>query len=405
MLLAMAWRNIWRNQRRTLITVLALTLGVTAVVVIHSYRESTYTALISEITAGLVGHLQVHGRGYQADPEIANVVREPALVEAELKSALPDAKPLRRVLGYGLAGVVESSSAALVLGIQPEREREGQGLLIIEQGRDLAAEPAKEAVLGRDLAQQLSAVPNAELVLVGQAADGSLANDRYTIVGIADAGSAEMNGSAVFLHLRDAQEFFGLGKGVHQIIVQLPAAGEDVSLPLASLRGALDLTALEVLSWSDILPELKATMAQKRRAQHLVDLVVILIVGLGVLNAMTMSTFERTRELGVLAALGTRRRRLLGLIVTEALLTGLLGCVAGIAIALAIIYGQGTLSLGGFSSGDMMGVHFPAAIRLGVQCQALVSAAATAFVTVLAGGLWPAIRASRQKPVEAIRHV
>jgi len=405
MLLSLAWRNIWRNKRRTLITVTALALGVTAIVSIHSYRESVYSVLVQEITAGLVGDLQVHGKGYQADPEIATVVHQPELVEATLAKALPHSKPMRRVVGYVLAASGEASTAALVVGFQPDREQGNQSPLTLTAGHNLADVPHKEAVIGRELAQQLSAQPGSELVLVGQGADGSVANDRFTIVGVADAGSAELNASAVFLHVADAQDFFALGDGVNQIIVHLAASEEDVTAPETSLKSALDLNTLEVLSWNEILPELRNTMTQKRQQQHFVDLVVILIVGLGVLNAMTMSTFERTRELGVLAALGTRRRRLLALIFCEALLQGLVGCVAGTALAAGIVFSLGTIHLGAMSQNDIMGVRFPAVVVMKIYGTGVISAAATAFLTVTAGGLWPAIRASRLEPVEAMRHV
>lgn len=405
MLLSLAWRNIWRNKRRTLITLTALSLGVAAIAFIHSYRESVYAVLVRDITAGLVGDLQVHGKGYQADPDTTTVVHQPELVEATLAKALPASKPMRRVVGYVLAASGDASSAGLVIGFQPDREQGNQSPLTLEAGHNLDAAAHKEAVIGRELAQQLSAHPGSELVLVGQGADGSVANDRFTIVGVADAGSAEMNASAVFLHLTDAQDFFALGDGVNQIIVHLAASEEDVAEPEASLKGALDLNTLEVLGWNEILPELKGTMTQKRQQQHIIDLVVILIVGLGVLNAMTMSTFERTRELGVLAALGTRRRRLLGLIVTEALLQGLVGCIAGTALAAGILYGLGTIHLGAMSNNDIMGVRFPPVVTMRLYGMGVISAAATAFLTVTAGGLWPAFRASRLKPVEAIRHV
>ena len=108
------------------------------------------------------------------------------------------------------------------------------------------------------------------MILVGQAADGSLANDRYTVAGTADAGSSEANQTTVFMRLADAQSFFGLGEGVHQIIVRLPTDDEDLSRPVSLLRGALDLSALEVLPWTEILPELKGALDAKRQ-EHAPD--------------------------------------------------------------------------------------------------------------------------------------
>jgi putative ABC transport system permease protein len=118
MLIAMAWRNVWRNARRSLITMSALTLGVAGVVGIYSYRESANEFILRDVTAGLVGHLQVHGRGYQEAPSISTVVANPVQVEAALKGALPGAKSERRVIGAGLAGSGNRSAPVSVLGVQ-----------------------------------------------------------------------------------------------------------------------------------------------------------------------------------------------------------------------------------------------------------------------------------------------
>jgi len=403
MLLRMAWRNVWRNQRRTLITLSTLTFGVMAIVFTESFQSSFYQQLQELITSGLLGHLQVHGAGYQNEPDIATVVRDPLDIEAKIKGAVPGATTERRVLGYALAGAGDTSSAALVLGVEPEREASAP-LFTIHKGRDLGAGPARSAVLGTEMAATQGATVGGEVILLGQAADGSVANDRYTVVGIGDAGSAEMNSSAVLLSLADAQDFFALGNGVHQILVRLPSEQDDLTAPLNAVRGAVDVKTNEVLSWSQMLPEMKGTMEAKKRSVHIVDFVVFLIVGLGVLNTMTMATFERTHELGVLASLGTRRSSLLGLILTEALIQGVIGFVLGLAIAVPLLHAVSGAGFAGMSGTDILGVRFPSSITVHVVGASVASAAFTALSTVLVGALWPAIRASRLSPVQATRY-
>jgi len=403
-LLKLAWRNIWRNRRRTIISLLALAMGVMAIVALHSFRIATNDEMIRSITRGLVGDLQVHGAGYQDAPEMATMVPDPARVEAEIATALPSARLEQRVLGAGLASAADVATAVLITGIEPDAPGT-RGLLAIEQGRGLAPAPGHEAVIGRGLAQELGVGPGGELVVVGQAADGSVANDRFTVVGTADTGSAEGDASAVFLHLADAQELFALEGGVHQIIVRLPDDA-DPAAAARRLRRSVDVASLEVLPWSEILPELQSAMAAKARNMRLVDVIVFLIVALGVLNTMTMSTFERTRELGVLASLGTRRRRILAMILLETVLLGLLGFAAGVALAFALLQGLGTTHLGGLGGGtDIMGARVPETIRLTVRAAPVASAAVISLLTVVAGGVLPALRASRLKPVEALRHV
>lgn len=404
MLLQMAWRNLLRNGRRTLLTLSALALGVCAIVTGGSYNESIWSKTILQITESQVGHLQIHGAGWQAEPELGNVVADPAAVEARVAKALPGARLAQRVLGYGLAGTEAQSAAVLVMGIQPEREPSGSGPLTIVRGRALSTGTAGEVVLGRALAEQLEVQPGSELVLLGQAVDGSTANDRYTVVGLADAGSDELDATAVFLNLADAQAFFGLEGGVHQMLVRLLAEEQDVSSHLEALHGALDLAKLEGLSWDQMLPELKTVIEQKRQGQYGIAAIVFLIVALGVFNAMTMSTFERTREFGVMASLGTRRSGIRRLVVTEALLLGLVGLAVGVALAAGLTAAIGTVELG-MMKGDMIGIRMPSVFTLRLYPQAILNATVTVLLTVVAGGLWPAWRASRLEPVEATRYV
>jgi putative ABC transport system permease protein len=397
-LLALSWRNLWRNWRRTVITLTALAFGVAAIIGLRSYRESTFTQLIQTITTQLVGHIQVHGKGYQEAPEIGNVVTSPETIEAAIAGALPGVRAERRVLGGGLAGAKENSAGVMVSGLQP-----GTGTYALRGGRHFADPPAAEAVIGVDLAEQLGVAPGGEIVLLGQAADGSTANDRYTVVGISDSGTAELNATGVFLHIADAQELFGLGDGVHQIVLQLPEEDVDLSRSLAAARAVLDLRALEALSWNEMLPELKSTIEVKAQGQYAIDFIIFLIVGLGVLNAMTMSTFERTRELGVMVALGTRPRRLLGMIVLESMLQGALGLLIGFALSVVTIRAIGTVDLSMFAQNDMLGVRMPSIVHLKVDAGSVGNAAITVFATMLLGGLLPAIRAARLAPVEAMR--
>lgn len=405
MLVKIAWRNIWRNRRRTIITLLALGLGVMAIVTLHSVREGAHEEMIQGVTKGLVGHIQVHGSGYQQSPDINTVVAETESVEKKIAVALPGAEVEARVIGAGLAGSGDITSPVVVMGVDVANPST-RSLLAIEKGRAFGTSAAHEAVLGTGLASELGVEPGGELVLIGQAVDGSLANDLFTVVGTVDVGSSEANASTVFLELTDAQTLFALGKSVHQIIVRLPHYQQDLGPEVSALRGTLDQAKLEVVPWNEILPELKGAMDAKAKNSRLIDLIVFLIVSLGVLNTTTMSTFERTREFGVLRSLGTRPRRILGMVVLETLLQGVIGFVAGLSLAWVLLHGIGTVDFSSIGGGvDVLGARLPDAMRLTVHTASVLSAALITVLTMLAGGLIPAIRASRLKPVEAMRYV
>ncbi|MBL8950090.1 MAG: ABC transporter permease [Myxococcaceae bacterium] len=397
MLFAIAWRNVWRNARRSIITMSALALGVAGIVTLFSYREVANEAIVADLTAGLVGHMQVHALGYQEAPAIGLTVENPVQVEAALRGALPGATSERRVIGAGLAGSGDRSSPVMVLGVEPGVSN----LYTLEAGHPPGA---KEVLVGRALADDLGVKPADELVLVSQGKDGSVANDRYTVAGTFVSSSAELDGNAVVLPLAEAQSFFALGEGVHQLVVRLPLQKEDVTPETAALRNALDLETLEALSWAEMLPQMKASIDNKRKNQGFVDFIIFVIVGLGVFNAMTMAVFERTRELGVLGALGTRPRRVLAMVLLEALWQGALAFAVGVAVAAAVLYGIGTVDLSSMLGGDVMGVKMPSHLELKLLPGSLKGAAVTAFFTAIVGALLPALRAMRLEPVEALRH-
>ncbi|PZR11454.1 MAG: hypothetical protein DI536_17665 [Archangium gephyra] len=313
MLIAMAWRNIWRNARRSIITMTALGFGVAGIVGLYSYREVANEYIVRDVTTGLMGHLQVHGRGYQDAPSLTTVVPHAQQVEAAVLGALPGARAERRVLGAGLAGSGERSSPVSVLGVEPGKS----SLYSLTSGTDVR--DVHDVLVGRDLAEELELAPGSELVLVSQATDGSVANDRSTVSGHVHVeqrrdgriggGAFARGGAGVLRPRRRRASDRGALACRSRIRVYRSERGACRARP-AVARG---------LSWSEMLPDMKASMDSKRKSQGVMDFVIFLIVGLGVFNAMTMSVFERTREFGVLASLGTPPRRLLGMVMFEAL--------------------------------------------------------------------------------------
>ncbi len=404
MLLAFAWRNLWRNPRRTWLTVAAVTLGTGGLVFAHSFGESSYEQMLEAATRGVLGHVQVHGRGYQANPDLGTMVDDPAAIEAQVMRVLPGASSVSRVVGFGLAGVGEKSAAASILGVDPAREQGATKLFEVRKGRGLAALPAREAVLGTGLARRLKAEVGSELVVVGQAADGSLANDRYTVVGLASVGSNELADAGLFLHLRDAQDLFVLGRSAHLVVVALPRGG-NAGVAAARLRAGLAAERYEVLAWNELVPEVEAAIQADRQGSFAIDGIVFLIVILGIFNTMTMSTFERIREFGILLSLGTAPLRVVAMVVAEALLMGAVSFAAGVGLAALGVLAVGSIDMSLYGTSDFAGVSLPARVEISLNARAVWFASITVFSTSLLGGLFPAIRAARLQPADAVRHV
>ena len=403
MLLRLAWRNLGRNRRRTAIAVAALALGTAALIFTHSFAETSYGAMIDFATRGLLGHLQVHAAGYQAEPAIGTVVHDPAAVRAAIARTMPEAVALSRVTGAGLAASESRSVGVVIIGLEPAREAEHSDVVRIAAGRTLSSSPAREVVVGARLARRLKAQLGGELVLLSEAADGSIANDVYTVVGFSTGGgTTETGGNAVFLHLVDAQDFFALGDGVHQLVVQVPPSA-DTRRAARQLRAALP-AGHEVLAWQEMAPDAERGIEADRRGTFAVDVIVFLLVVLGMFNAMTMATFERTFELGVMMAVGTRPQRVWGMILVESLLLGVVSFVVGTAFAAAVLAVLPPIDMSGtWGDADFAGVALPSVLQIRLAPLALAMGAVTAGCTCVAGALFPAWRAARLRPVDAMR--
>lgn len=402
MLARMAWRNVWRNRRRTLIAVAALAIGTAALVFTHSFAETMYSTMIDLSTRGLLGQVQVHGKGYQDDPAVWTTVKDPGAVEATVARVLPGAETFERVSGFGLASAGERSAGVAIFGIDPAREAGHSTVLQVVEGRAMSETPKHEAVVAQALAKRLHVKPGDELVLLSQAADGSLANDLYHVVGLSTGGgTAEAGDAVVFLSLGDAQDFFALGHGVHQVVLNLPKRA-DPKAAAAKLRAALG-PDLEALAWTEMVPEVERGIEADRQGTFMMDAIVFLLVVLGMTNAMTMATFERMFELGVLSALGTRPRQVLATIVLESLFLGLVSLASGLLLAAVVIAVLPPIQLGAMGGLDFVGVSMPSVLKLELAPLALVMSAVTVASTCLLGGLLPAWRAARLAPVEAMR--
>jgi ABC-type lipoprotein release transport system permease subunit len=359
--------------------------------------------MIDLATRGLLGHAQVHAKGFQAEPTLSLVVKDPRAVRATVERAHPGAVTLARVTGAGLAASESRSAGVMILGVEPAREAAHSALLQIAVGRTLKDEPAREVVIGAKLARRLKVEPGGELILLSEAVDGSIANDVYKVVGLSTGGgTAETGGNAVFLHLADAQDFFGLGASVHQVVIGLPKGGNPKRVA-AALRTALD-PSLEALAWQEMAPEAELGIEADRQGTYAMDVIVFLLVVLGMFNTMTMSTYERMFELGVMAALGTRPRRVLSLILLESALLGVIALALGVAVAIAVLAVIPAIDMGSaWGESDFAGVALPSVLQIELAPLALGMAAMTVGVTCLVGGLYPAWRAARLQPVDAMR--
>jgi ABC-type lipoprotein release transport system permease subunit len=402
MLFKMAWRNIWRNRRRSVVTMAAMTLALWVMVLysglIEGYLRSMETTLLEQE----MGDVQVFHADYEDEPSIYNRIDDPDGILAAADAAGLSASA--RLLGGGLAAVGDQSAGVSLRGVDVARDQQVSKVYAsVADGQWLDPAQFEGVVIGRRLAHTLGAGPGDELIVLSQGADGSIANGLYTIRGVLRSVTDATDRSGVFLTEAAFRELLAFDEGAHQIIVRRPP---EIPLDAAVSAMAAAAPGLDVRSWRERVPVLAQMLDQARQMISIIFFVIYLAVGILVLNATLMAVFERIRELGVMKALGAGPGRVLTLILTESVIMLVMSVVVGLGLALPFgLYLANTgLNMEFLSGVSAMGMAMPAR-WLGVYTADSVSAPISilAFM-VLGASLIPALRAASIDPVRAMRH-
>ncbi len=401
-LLVMAWRNLWRYRRRTLVTIGAMTLALLTMVLYTSLVEGYLRDLERNIVDIELGDIQIFAPDYYDNPSIYNRIARPAHVLAGLGDH--DLTAAARLIGGGLGAAEESSAGVILKGIDVEQDalvsRIGEH---VDRGRWLETADPYGVVVGNRLAYTLGVEPGDELVLLGQATDGSIANDLYTIRGVLRRISDDADRGGVFMTEAAFRSFFSLPGGAHQVIVRKPAE-RDLAAAVTQARQVA--SELDVRSWRELQPILAMFLESTRGLIIIVFLVIYVVVAILIINAMLMSVFERIRELGVLKALGVGPGHVLSLILMEG------GFQMGIAIVVALVlsvpglayladHGLDLSAIGGMS---VAGIAFDPVWRGVVTPWTIVAPVLTLVFIVSVSALYPAVKAARISPVDAMRY-
>lgn len=402
---AVAWRNLWRHRRRTLITAAAMGLGVAMCMASIALQDGMFAQMMDVMVTDKLGHVQVHHPDYPARKRAHDTL--PAAVVAEVDGLDGVQTVAPRMFAFALAGGPETSAGAQLLGVSPAREAKLTGLdARVTEGTWLSDGPALQAVVGVELADELSVGVGDELVLVGQDAFGGMANDLFTVVGLVRSGQTAMDRGGVWVHLSDLQGFVAMEDRIHELIV----VGEDID-DAPSLRAAVAAVPSAgeqlVRTWDEADPLAAQMMGMQDASAFIMLGIVLSVAALGVLNTMLMSVFERMREFGVLRAIGLAPRQLVVLVVLESLLLATVATVMGLTMgggldALLVHYGL-DFSVDGGKGLSYAGMTLDPVVKGVVRPQGIVITVVSVYVVTLVAAIWPALRAARLEPVQAMR--
>ena len=402
----LAWRNIWRNTRRTVIILTAVVIGVWSMVMLGSLMRGIAVGMIHNGISTLTGHIQIHHRGYRNDPAIENSISDPSIVKKALSEILPtDAAWTARVRVNAVASNARHSNGVTLVGIDPSAEAKVSFIgTAITQGRYLKEDDRNGIVIGEALMKKFDAKLGRKLVLMSQDTRGEIGSRSFRIQGIFKAEMEATEQQFVFVTKTASRKLLRLGEAISEISILLPGKPDHPEV-IDLLKATLPADQFEVSSWRELLPFQTAYLNILDGFMWIWYLVVFVAMGFGIVNTMLMAVFERMREFGLLKALGMKPWWILRQVLTESALLLIIGMIIGniLAIVCIFILAPSGIDLSALAAGaeyaGMTRVIYPATAIRDILTSNLI-----VFFLGLLVSAYPAIKAARFTPVEALTH-
>jgi ABC-type lipoprotein release transport system permease subunit len=414
-LLRLAWRNLWYNPGRTLIAMAAIGLGYAMLLFVACLMAGLRQQMIESGTDLGLSHIEVHAPGYYPDRPIQQTLggRNGTDVGTLIAAITADPRVLAaspRAYAYGLVSGTHQSVGAQLLGVVPDQE---QKITVLQtrmvRGSYLSERTPKGVVMGDDLATTLGVEVGSEMVLLTPAADGSTGNDLYTLAGTFHTGLDTMDRGLLLMPLASLQELLRLPSGrIHEVGIRLHDITAATAAAAALEAQLSEILPVRVMPWQELAPELADYVQFNRRVTFILFFIFFLLAAMGIVNTMLMAIIERTREFGMLMAVGMRPVQVVGLIVAEATTLAGASLLLGGALGSPLLWylqAHG-LNLGGSGGAVSLAGVVVGPLWYGRQDFAAYTQAAFGLaVTALVSALYPALRAARFRPAEALRKV
>lgn len=405
--LRLAWRNIWRHRRRTLIVILAIGLVMAMMMFYDGLIAGFEQAIYGNAVQVLGGNIQVNAPGYHAKADenpLLPIENDQAVVKAAL--AQPNViAASRRIKTGGMATSREGAFSVGIVGIEPEQEQpvslEAQHVIA---GSYLTAGDKDVIFIGKGLAEVMNVQVGDRITLVGRAAQQQMRQHTMTVAGIYDLGMRDIEKRTVYISLAEAQYLYNLDGQSTEVAISLKQLGQEQAV-ISALKSALP--GYEIASWETNFPEMTSAINAKGGVMNVFSIIILLIAGIGILNLLLMAIYERTREIGLLGALGLKPRQISTLFLLEGAMMGLVGLAFGIALGLLlnIMVAQVGLDYSKFASMTEYTALISGRIYPTLGIEKLFLRSMTVIIIALLASFYPAREAASREPAEALHYV
>ncbi len=406
LLLTLAWRNLWRNRRRTLITITAVLFATWFSIAMRGIQLGTYDDNISYALNLFSGYAQLQQPQYEDNPSLQKCFR----LEESILQALDNDQRVKgyapRVYADGLISYGDNSLGAAIFGIDPEVEAKVTRLTQkIRTGRMIASDSAREIVVGLTMLENLRAELGDEIVVLAQGFDGALGNMKYRIVGTVRTGLQDFDRSGVFIGLHALQELVSMQGKVNVVAVSLHNL-HDVDAFTADMNAGFDPTNVRALGWEEVMPDMKQQIELDNYSGMMFLGILLVVVAFGILNTVLMSVTERFKEFGILLSVGMPQWRLVTLVLFETVFITLIGILIGNLLGLAVnwYFSVNPIVFGGEYARMMEDYGWLPQMRSIVSGSSFLNTSLSVLIISMVSALYPLYRVNSLEPLKGIRY-
>ncbi len=398
----LAWRNLWRNKRRTLITVASIFFGVLLSAYMTSMQEGSYGKMVEIVVKFYSGYMQVHHEDYWENKSInSSFDYDQALID-QLKKHPEIDFVIPRLESFGLASAGELTRGSAIFGIVPDVETQLTGIADkIVSGKYL--QPADDGVvIGDGLAKYLKLGLSDTLVIITQGYHGVSAAGKFPIRGIIKHVSPELNKSIIYMELKTCQNFLGAENKLTSLVVNV-ADNEVMKRMLKTLKNEIQ-SPWSVMSWEEMQPEVVQQIESDRAGGVIMKAILYVVIAFGIFGTIMMMIAERRREFGVMISIGMQKRKLSVILFFETIFIGILGILSGLAVSLPLLLFQSKnpIPLTGETAKLMEDFGFEPFMFFSVAPEVFWQQAISVFVLTMLIGIYPVIAARRIKEIKAL---
>ncbi|HOO70174.1 MAG TPA: ABC transporter permease [Spirochaetota bacterium] len=405
----LGWRNIWRHRRRSLVVISSISIGVFAMMFSAGFMNGMNVQMVENTISTSLGHIAVHRRGFQDNMKLEfNFSAGPKMLETIDKTPLVKAWA-PRVKMQAMVRSSESSRGVMIVGIDPEREKNISKIYDYTRKEDgsrfISGRNTDEILISREMAEKLDLLLGDRLVVMLQDKDNEIIGTGLRVCGLYETPVNSYDRFVVFVGIEKLQAMNGLGKNISEISVLLHDK-KDVDTVKDALIAGVNDRSLEILSWKDMAPSLVKSIRLFDTMMFIFFAIIFMTVVFSIANTLIMAIMERFHEIGVMKSIGTRPRRIFFMILFEAFSLGLIGVVAGIAagMVLHVVLSYTGIDLSLYQESMRVwgtgSVIYPV-----IRFIDIVNAVIIVFFTTFIAALYPAVKAARIKPLEALHFI